>query len=73
MNRQRAEALALRIPREAPDAKIVGVRDVQQGLEMVSVVEVQIAGAFWTFPSQEDWLDYIVTIRHLETLSTMER
>jgi hypothetical protein len=40
---------------------------------MVSVVDVQIAGAFWTITSQEDWLDYVATIRHLEMLSTVER
>jgi hypothetical protein len=73
MNRQIAEALALRIPQEAPDAKIVGVRDIQQGLNRVSVVDVQIAGALWPITSQEDWLDYIATICQLETLSTMEQ
>jgi hypothetical protein len=73
MNRQRAEALALRIPREVPDAKVAGVRDVQQGLDVVSVVDAHIEGTLWTITSQEDWLDYVATVRHLETLSTMER
>ncbi len=72
MKRETAEALVARIPQDKPQTTVVEIRDVQQGSNVFSVVDVLIEGASWTIPSQEDWLDYIVAIKQLETLQKEE-
>ncbi len=68
MTRPTAEALVVRISHDKPQATTVGIRDVQQGSNVISVVDVRIEEVIWTITSQEDWFDYITAIKQLEVL-----